>query len=457
MSLLPEPLDLGGALPPDRHDHLSQLTGRRVLKRGGAVWVYPHRVTSDWNAEATTEIGEQWFVALEHAFTMVEYRARGAAPADEPGVLDVRIRFSLENQVIVPSGHGMVTRIGSETGGGEALLFASHPVELAAVGSEIRIKAPLGTPLRLALIAGPSDDELQRTLRAVVRHGVAGLVRQRTARQATLRDHRTTLRSDDAAVEAELEQAKQQLDASVGDVPGVGRSLVALAGAPRFDTAEACLGALALLLVGEHAIPRQVIRFIEGTRDPRGRVPAEVSLSGARGAGGPAVASLYRLFADTYIGATGDTDLDAAVLPPIEAADRGVLQSLGHSPSAVVMGLMAGVVGFAPDAPAGRVQLTTNPPPGWTGFEARGLRCGDTLLDYRMRRRGPVVRFELRKTAGPPVWITLAPLLADAPASASIDGVAVMPSSLASAGGTRYVLEFQAGGEHEVEYVMGDG
>lgn len=78
--------------------------------------------------------------------------------------------------------------------------------------------------------------------------------------------------------------------------------------------------------------------------------------------------------------------------------------------SMLVTPLLAGVLGWEPDAPRGRARLAPQPPPGWDRLEARGLGVGETRLDVVLKRgegrlevaierRGPPVTLEVELSA----------------------------------------------------------
>ncbi len=731
---LPDPLDLDGALPePSRDplaleadagaDHPFDLAGRRALllgrERRGILecWVHPHRVIAAWDVAADTEpapatrvrltpdvvvrdletstrrLRETLFVALEHPVAVIEYRAarRGRESVGRaPASFEVRATLDLRRLWPYAAGsggdlrfrrspHGLVAVVETSAGDAVAAVFAGRPVELAMRGVhhegapavEYAVTAPLGIPLRLAVVAAGSREELDRTLRAVHRLGLAGLARQRATRAQTLREARVSLRADDARLVRAVEWAKRRLDALLGEVPRVGRSLFAGAALPRpglgrpacawFTGREACWSAMALLAAGEHSVPRQVLRFLGDTQDVDGRTVREVTATGQHRYDAADGAPLFLLLAARYLAWTGDREFVRAIWPRVEralahcltldtdgdglieegeagpgwiddgppggahvsiylaavwraalaatarvadvlgdertaddcraraaragaafealffdarrgryAADlradgtrgwqQGALQAValatgaadpararrwfdlaasdamnlpaglrmlpatdrafdpaaahagavrpaftgwaalaeyraGHaaaglrhlranaelayrhqlgafddvlhglsgapagacadsagSAAMVVAPLIEGLLGVEPDAPAGRLAIGPCLPDGWNWMEARGLRCGDSVFDVRVTRRGRRTGMTLRRTLGPPLWLTLAPLLGAAPSRTAIDGHEIVPVLTPLAEGVRAAVGFQAGAENEVVY-----
>ncbi len=736
---LPDPLDLDGALPEPARDALAQerdaagdhpfdLAGRRTVlvgreRRGPLeLWTHPHRVIAAWDVAAdgapapaarihvapdvivraletaSRRITETWFVALEHPVAVVEYHAarRGRESVGRaPAAFEIRATLDLRRMWPYAAGsggdlrfrrsaHGLVAVVETAAGDAVAVLFASRPVELALRGVhhdggpavECTLGAPLGVPLRLAFVAGGSREELDRTLRAVDRLGVAGLVRQRATRAQTLREARVALRCDDFRLAHAVEWAKRRLDAALGEVPQVGRSLLAGYGGTQtawhaarpssvaFVGREACWSAMALLAAGEHSLPRQILRFLGDRQDVGGRVLHEVTTSGQHHYAAADSTPLFLLLAARYLAWTGDREFLRAVWPrieravecclahdadgdgliehataghgfledgPLSGADVSVdlaaiwhaalagiaraadvlgdertaddcraraaraLETLGrefhdqrrgllaldlrdggtrswrqtalhavpfllgaadhhggrrwfdlaasdamstpwgvrllpssdrlfdplgahagavrpvltgwvslaeyragraaaafahlaanadlafrhqygafddvlHGASGTPLGVcgdravsaamvlapfVEGLLGVEPDAPAGRLTVGPALPAGWTWMEARGVRCGDSVFDVRVTRRGRSTALALRRTLGPPLWLTVAPLLEAAPAVVTVDGHDVAPVLTAVAEGVRAAVGFQSGAENEIVYEGG--
>jgi len=736
---LPEPPDLDGGLPEPTEDDLLlaseaaadapfDLAGRRALlvgheRRGIAeLWMYPHRAVASWDVAVDGEppeavrvevtpdvvrrtldtakrrILETSFLALEHAVAVVEYRAARlgrASVARAPGTLELTLTLDLRRMWPFAAGCGGTLRfahradgraavVTTDSGDGIVALFPDRPAEIVLKGLsagstsvvECTVTAPIGVPFRLAVVGGPTRADLDRTLRAVERLGVAGLVRQRAQRGITLREARAAVRAPDPTVVRALEWAKRRLDLFTGDVPGVGRSLLAgyadtragwgegRPGYAWFFGRDACWSAFALLAAGEFSVPRQIIRFLGDTQDITGKVAHEVTASGQAHYDAADATPLYLLLVARYLAWSGDRDfvratwshvmraltfalgtdadgdglienarvghgwiesgplggahvtlylagvwraaldqlaraadalgeaelaadcraraaraaeaivtrffdarhgrfaldlradgrrtwtqtaehgaafllgaaspaqarawLDAVatdafsadwgvrmlptddphfqptsyhggavwplftgwaagveyrlgrpaagfrhlmanarlawarqlgafdeVLHGTEERSAGVCADQAWSAAMVISPLIEGLFGAEPDAPNGRLTLAPALPAVWDAMELRGLRCGDSVFDVRVRRRRKALELSLRRTLGPPLWLTVAPWLDAAPPRVEVDGQNVAPVALDADGIVRHGVSFQAGGEHDLRFVAG--
>ncbi len=734
---LPDPLDLEGALPDPLMDEIVlegdaggdepfDLAGRRTLLAGrerqglAEIWMHPHRAVASWDVAADGEpaeavhvavtpdivqrtldtakrrLTEVCFVALEHPLALVEYHAarKGRASlAQSPAQFEVTLTMDLRRMWPFAAGcggnlrfrrrtDGLAALVATESDDGVAGIFVDRPADLRlrAVHAsgvpmvECTIAAPLGVPLRIAVVGGPTRADFDRSLRAIRRLGVGGLVRQRAQRAATVREARCALLAPEPPVPRALEWAKRRLDAFLADVPGVGRSLLAGYAASRsgwgegrpgyawFFGRDACWTAFALLAAGEHSVPRQVLRFLGDTQDVTGKVIHEVTTSGQYHYDAADSTPLYLLLVARYFAWTADRDFVRSIWPHVEralafcaatdvdgdglvenarvghgwiesgvlgghhvtlylasvwraaleglartaegvgearvaadcwaraarAADaigasfyderRGLyalglqsgrkrfwtqtalqsvavllgaampasagryLDALGgpdftapwgvrmlpvsdpmftptgyHSGSVwplftgwaalaeyragrpeaafrhllanaslavarqlgafdealdgleersagvcadqawsaamVVMPIVEGLLGVEPDAPRGRLTIAPCLPGSWDWMEGRGIRCGETAIDLRVRRRGRGLDMQLRRTLGPPLWLTVAPWLDAAARVVEVDGEAVQPHVLSAGEGRRSSVTFQCGAENEVRFL----
>ena len=392
--LLPEPLVLDGALPEPAADPLViagpaggdapwDLAGRRQLlvgsETGGIreLWTHPHRSVAAWEAlldgrpltggeiAVTPDVvgrvlqaGRQAveasaFVALEHAVTVVEYRAvrsRRASTAREGPALELRLTTDLRrmwpfaagcagNLRFRRSADGLVALVEAESGDGLMALFLSRDAALrleAVPGDRPAVRCTvtttLGRPFRIAVLGGADRDDLDRSLRVVRRLGVGGLVRQRAQRAATVREARLAVHTPDAAFDRAVGWAKRRLDLFVGDVPGVGRSLLAgyAASTPGWGAArpgyawffgrDACWSAFGLLAVGEFSLVREVLRFLGDRQDVTGKVLHEATTSGQFHYDAADATPLYLLLVSRYLAWTGDAAFISSIWPAVERA-----------------------------------------------------------------------------------------------------------------------------------------
>ena len=391
---LPDPLAFEGALPAAEEDPIVlegaverdepfDLAGRRALLAGSEqrgireLWVHPHRVVAAWTVKADGDLAagshvavtpdvvartletprrrllETAFVGLEHAVLLVDYRpARKGRESVGRGPMDFEIELVLDlrrawpfaagcggNLAFRGRADGRVAVVEAESEDGVAAVFLSRPaaVELtgvpgAAPAVRCRIRTSLGAPLFVAVVAGADRADCERTLRAVRRLGVAGLVRQRVQRAAIITEARLAARSDDPEFDRALAWAKRRLDAFLADVPGVGRSLLAgyatsgpgLAGgrpgAAAFFGRDACWTGFALLAEGEYSLVRQAIRFLGDRQDVTGRVLHEASTSGQFHFDAGDATPLYLLLVARYLEWSGDRDFVGSIWPHVERA-----------------------------------------------------------------------------------------------------------------------------------------
>jgi hypothetical protein len=382
---LPEPLDDPIALQSDvETDEQFDLAGRRLLLVGRdrlgirEIWAHPHRVVCSWDITADGEpalgtrilvtpdavvrtletsrrrLTERLFVALEHPVAVVEYvpERRGRESVGRgPERVELTFTIDLRRSWPYAAGCGGDLRFRREPGGG-ALVVASEShdgvaailvsPEAAIVMEPVhrgdapavlcQVAAPLGQRLRLAVVGGNNHADLERNLRALRHLGIAGLVRQRVQRAAALGDARLVVRAAEPGPARAFEWAKRRLDLFLGDVPGVGRSLMAgyapstpgwgdgRPGYAWFFGRDACWSAFALLEVGEFSLVRQVIRFLGDHQDLSGKVLHEATTSGQFHYDAADSTPLYLLLVGRYLAWSGDRDFVASVWPRVERA-----------------------------------------------------------------------------------------------------------------------------------------
>jgi hypothetical protein len=391
---LPDPIEFDGAFPlpsddvimirgPVQRDEPFDLAGRRALLVGGEqqgireVWIHPHRAVATWVVKADGEAAlgaqvevtpdlvsralqtadrrliETALVALEHPVVLVEYRpGRKRRESVGRGPVDFEIELTIDlrrtwpfaagcggNLAYRSRSDGRVAVVASESDDGVVAVFLSRgaTVEMVpgagdAPAVRCRIGTTLGSPLFVAIVGGVSQAEFQRTLRGIRRLGIAGLVRQRTQRAAVVADARLTVRSDDALFDCAFAWAKRRLDAFLGDVPGLGRSLMAgyaptrsgvddgRPGAAWFFGRDACWTSLALLAAGEHSVVRQVVRFLGDRQDVTGKVLDEATASGQFSFDAADATPLFLLLVVRYLQWSGDREFVASIWPHVERA-----------------------------------------------------------------------------------------------------------------------------------------
>jgi len=375
---IPDPISLDGALPGlDSPLHASSralsdeaftIAGRRALVVGGEqsgireIWMHPNRVLRDFTVQVGGEtplirdvqitpvlvqrhlvsrariVEEAVTTALDHPVVLLDFRpekigrARGLRIAPE---LALSWRVDLRRMWPYPAGCGGNLRytlspdglrllVTDQAGAAQVLFQTSVPVIWDLQGGETEailrcaLRVQLEEPLRLAIVAGSSTEDLHASLGALVRRGITGMSGQRVRHETQLREYELRLRSPEDELNIAHEWAKQRLDACFVDTPGIGRSLVAGYAASRpgwgdgrpgyawYFGRDACWSALALLAVGDFAGARLVLRFLGETQDVSGKVIHEYTTSGLAHYDAADATPLYLLLAGRYAAWTGD-------------------------------------------------------------------------------------------------------------------------------------------------------
>lgn len=111
-------------------------------------------------------------------------------------------------------------------------------------------------------------------------------------------------------------------------------------------------------------------------------------------------------------------------------AGRGTWDDSGRPPGAapeaglLLCGLAHGLLGLAPDGPSGRIRVAPAFPSHLSAFLARHVRVGESDMDLRYERQGPVHTLHLEPTRGRvPATVVLEPsLLAGTVSGVRVDG-----------------------------------
>ncbi len=143
------------------------------------------------------------------------------------------------------------------------------------------------------------------------------------------------------------------------------------------------------------------------------------------------------------------------VLHATEERSAGVCADQAWSAAMVIQPLVEGLLGVEPDAAWERLVIAPQLPAGCDALDVVGLRCGGTTYDVRIRRRNNDLTLDLRRTAGDPLWVTLAPWLPSVPALVHLDDHEIRPSLQAWGDGVRAGVSFQATGEHSLRVKLG--
>lgn len=141
------------------------------------------------------------------------------------------------------------------------------------------------------------------------------------------------------------------------------------------------------------------------------------------------------------------------VLHGDEEGATGVCPDQAWSAAMLVSPLVDGMLGIRPDALAGRLTLAPHLPAAWPQCEWRGLRVGQVSCDVRVRAREDRVEVVVRRTAGPPLAVTVSPGLprGRVPAEARIDEHPVTPRDVERLGCRHGEVTLEMSGEHAVE------
>jgi len=137
----------------------------------------------------------------------------------------------------------------------------------------------------------------------------------------------------------------------------------------------------------------------------------------------------------------------------LEERAAGACPDHAASAAMVIAPLVEGLLGVVPDAPHGRLTIAPQLPEVWDRLEVLGLRCGETVCDLKLRKRSGMLSLAIRRTQGPPLRVTVAPLFAAAPSAVEVDGEVLAPEISAWGSGMCCSVSFEAQGEHEVTYV----
>jgi len=167
---------------------------------------------------------------------------------------------------------------------------------------------------------------------------------------------------------------------------------------------------------------------------------------------GRSIAGFRHLMANASLAFARQLGAFDEMLHGAEERGAGVCANQAWSAAAVIAPVVEGMLGVEPDAPGGRLTIAPALPAGWDWMEARGIRCGETSFDARLRRVGHALDIALRRTAGGPLWLTVAPLLADPAVSVDIDGQQVQPQNTRLGEGVRSAVSFELGAENHLRF-----
>ncbi len=479
-----------------REENRWLLTGRRTLligsERNGLreIWVHPYRLVRDARIlvngsepvvsvvrtapdevirvlrAGEVELTERFTVALDHGLVF------WSVVADASATISLRWESDLRRTGPYPP---RTSSVQVQTwGDAEMRVTLSHEEAAAQVMAAAGVLTAHGATFevrgeglaRVILAAASSESELERVLAALGRRKLRAFRQERILHARRLEERLTTLEAPEPALARAFAWAKVRFDQSLGESPGVGRSVLAddIPERPeraRYVSIESCRIALAAMLAGDREIIRDVLRFLVRARDRSGQIPHEITSSGLACHDGPDGNGPLARLAEAYLAWTGDRTWLERQWPGASAigvtseptpfawnsadpeAEFAALRRLTATPAAaadLVRGVIEGLWGVAPDATRETVTVAPYLPAGWNEMSLRRLRIGATTLDLRLRRRPGWVALQVVRSHGP--RLRLAASLRNAP---QVAGMTLNDEPL---GGSRAV--FDLGGEDEV-------
>ncbi len=415
--------------PPFRLMHGLVTTGRIVAH--GAALELP---LAAWTLAPGTggSTAAAWTVDLRRAW-----------PEGGAGELDARLSDDGARLLVTSAGASALGLFACRGG-----LIRAEPVT-----GGVRVRCGGAGEITLAALGAVDPADLDRTLDLLNRRGLAGLARQRLQHDdQVVRGGAAVTLAGDAPAAARFATARLAADASLVELPGVGRApLARLPDDERarpgvFRIRTAARTALGLLAAGLREPARDTLRFMARCTERAGAVPFEVSLGGVIAAGDARDARAFVHLAERHFAWTADTAVRDEVAGSVARARVVAAGQDGRGAGAgeplagdVLRSMIEDAWGIEPDAPGGSVRIRPRLPAGDARSTLSRLRIGRTILDLRLRRRGLTAQLSLRKVMGPPLVVdcALPGLAADA---VELDGV--------SLGATH--ARFEATGEHEL-------
>jgi hypothetical protein len=395
------PLESPPALPPLDDEWAGAPVpvrgGRRVRPREGGFDLGDGVALTELEVSATSE---RWLCALEEPCVVWE----GTGPGEV--TFSARLRLPDSELHVERAKEGDRFLLTADQSRTELLVGAvGGAVQVEERDGALQLTARATGRLRLVLLSAHDEADRERTLRALARKGVKGLVDQRHRHAEQLAALGVELATPEALYGDAIESAKQGLDELLAEDAKGHRAL------PHPDESGALLLAL-------------------GLREPvRDLLRAPIS--------SPELVTLFAHYAqwagaDEFVARHWVRALEEARhldhriwLPIAEAlGDRVATSALidgATAPHPQIPEEIEELFQPRPDALDGVLALAPRLPAGWNEMTLSRLRIGASRLDVRVRRRPAGIAVKVRVTHGPPLVVRLAPRL-DGPATGILLG-----------------------------------
>lgn len=418
--LVPYPLEPPPTLPPlddaweaPGADLDSGRRGRRFPER---VVFYEGPTLRRLELLGPLEVRDRRIMALEEPLFVWDVETAGPITMTADVVFDeARVRYER-------AADGTSLWLGGEVGTDElSIACYGGTVEAYGEGGTLRLRALGRDRLRLVVVAAWSEEDRDRTLRALARKGVAGVVAQQVRHNEMVAKLGVQVTTPDPDINAQHEFDKLEYESDLRErrsghrllsdfTYDVGYLLMALGlREPVRDTLRAPLddperrrlfAAYARWAGADEFVRRHWRRLMEAVR---------AAEQGYR---------TFQLDEGRWLHEEGAFELRAVAeaLADREAVEllEEVSRDVDETPPLAVINEVSTALdfwGILPAALEGAVHLHPELPEVWPEMTLERLRIGDSSLDIRVRRRPSGVAVKVRVTRGPPVVVHLLPKL----------------------------------------------
>ena len=423
--LIPYPLEPPPALPPldDAWEApgADLDSGRRVRRADDQVEFHEGPGLEGLDVLGPLELRDRRIVALEEPLFVWDVETTG------PLTLTAEVRFDTDEVHYERAADGGSLWLGAEVGEDQLLVACYGGTVEAREDREgtIRLEARGTDRVRLVVVGAWSEADRERTLRALARKGIAGVVAQQLRHNEMIEKLGVKVTTPDPDLNAQFEFDKLELESTLhehrdghrmlGEEP-YDRGLALLSFGLRepvrdtlrapFDDPERrrLFAAYAAWAGPDEFVRRHWRRLLDAVREAEQEVRTFQYVDDLE---------LHQEAAFDLI-AVAEALADPGAVELLEAASRG----LTEPPPDHVSGKFITALEYwqvAPRALEGAVTIAPGLPESWHEMTLERLRIGDTSLDIRVRRRPAGVAVKVRVTRGPPIVVHLRPTLAYAP------------------------------------------